>query len=140
MSAKRSIKQDDGFQDRELAIPAEFSRLAEARRFADCVAAAVGFDEECRYQIKLAANEAVANAVEHGSSSPKDTVRVRAAREGSALALYVIDGGSFAGPVSAGEPLPERGRGMAFMHMLMDEVHIRPGADGTVIRLIKRLL
>jgi anti-sigma regulatory factor (Ser/Thr protein kinase) len=35
--------------------------------------------------------------------------------------------------------MPERGRGLAFMDLLMDEVEVRPGSGGTEVRLLKRL-
>jgi anti-sigma regulatory factor (Ser/Thr protein kinase) len=35
--------------------------------------------------------------------------------------------------------MPERGRGLAFLGQLMDEVDIKPGVDGTVLRFCKRL-
>jgi hypothetical protein len=57
------------FDERELSLPADLSRLLEARRFAADAAADFGSDEGTQQQIKLAANEAVANAMEHGSNS-----------------------------------------------------------------------
>jgi anti-sigma regulatory factor (Ser/Thr protein kinase) len=128
------------FGVREISIPAELSHLRQARQFAAAAAADFGFDEDQCYRIKLAANEAVANAVEHGSSSPQDTVIVRAAEEEGAIALYVIDGGRFRDRPLDAEGLEERGRGLAFMDRLMDEVEVRTGVGGTVIRLLKRLV
>jgi anti-sigma regulatory factor (Ser/Thr protein kinase) len=34
---------------------------------------------------------------------------------------------------------PEGGRGLEFMRLMMDEVDLRPGSDGTRLRLVKRL-
>ena len=53
-----------GFRGTELKLPAELSRLPDARSWADTAAEAFGFDEMVRYQIKMAVSEGVANAVE----------------------------------------------------------------------------
>jgi anti-sigma regulatory factor (Ser/Thr protein kinase) len=34
--------------------------------------------------------------------------------------------------------MPEGGRGLEFMRVLMDEVDLRPGRQGTLLRLAKR--
>jgi serine/threonine-protein kinase RsbW len=113
--------------------------LPEARSFAETCAEAFGFPEDVCYQVKMAMSEAVANAVEHGSRSPGDSVRVRAVAEGPALAFYVIDTGSFVPRIAPRGALPERGRGLAFLGQLMDEVDIKPGTDGTTLRFAKRI-
>lgn len=127
------------FSTRGLTLPADLSRLLEARRFADDAAAAFGFDEAARQQIKLAANEAVANAMEHGSPTTDHEVALLAVEEGGALTIYVRDGGSFVPRMMHRGAMPERGRGLAFMDLLMDEVEVRPGSGGTEVRLVKRL-
>jgi anti-sigma regulatory factor (Ser/Thr protein kinase) len=52
-------------------FPAASQHVREARDFVDEAAAAAGFDEDARFDIKLAATEAVANAILHGSRSPE---------------------------------------------------------------------
>ncbi len=135
MTALQAVR----FSQRELQLPADLSRLGEARRFADEVARRFGFDEATVQQIKLAVNEAVANAIEHGSPSEREHVTVRAVEEGGALAVQVTDSGSFVPRMVARGAMPERGRGLAFMDLLMDEVEVRPGSRGTEVRLLKRL-
>jgi anti-sigma regulatory factor (Ser/Thr protein kinase) len=127
------------FSDREFSIPADLARLPEVRRWADEAAGDFGFGEPERYQIKMAASEAVANAVEHGSSSPADQIGLRVRNEGGALAFYVTDTGRFVPRIAPRGSMPERGRGLAFMGQLMDDVDLRPGPEGTVIRFAKRL-
>ena len=127
------------FRGAELKLPAELSRLPDARSWADAAAEAFGFDELVRYQIKMAVSEGVANAVEHGSSSPADEIHLRAASEGGALAFYIRDSGKFIPRISPRGDLPERGRGLAFLGQLMDEVDIKPSATGTELRFCKRL-
>ncbi len=128
----------EGFSERVLSLPADLSRLLEARRFAEEAAADFGFDEATQQQVKLAANEAVANAMEHGSRTPADEVALQAVEEEGALAIYIRDAGSFVPRMMHRGAMPERGRGLAFMDLLMDEVEVRPGSDGTEVRLVKR--
>jgi anti-sigma regulatory factor (Ser/Thr protein kinase) len=128
-----------GFAGAELSLPAELSRLPDARSFADTAAEAFGFDEMVRYQIKMAVSEGMANAVEHGSSSPSDRIFLRAREESGGLAFYIQDQGQFIPRVSPRGEMPERGRGLAFLGQLMDEVDIKPTPEGTVLRFCKRL-
>ena len=128
------------FYEREISIPAEPARLAEARSFATSAAAEMGFDEREQYLITTAANEAVSNAVEHGSASAADTVRLRVTVEGNDFALYVFDlGEDFRRKEGPVDQAAERGRGLSFMDRLMDRVDVKPGSEGTVIRLSKKL-
>ena len=55
------------------------------------------------------------------------------------LTLCVWDCGSFLGPRVDPSDLPERGRGIAVISVLMDEVELLPRSDGTVMRMRKRL-
>jgi len=127
------------FATAELTLPAELSRLPDARSWADIAAEAFGFDEMVRYQIKMAVSEGVANAVEHGSASPSDEIRLRAVAEGDSLAFYIRDTGSFVPRIPPRGEMPERGRGLAFLGQLMDEVDIKPSPVGTELRFCKRL-
>jgi anti-sigma regulatory factor (Ser/Thr protein kinase) len=128
-----------GFAGAELQLTAELSRLPEARNWADDAAEAFGFDEMIRYQIKMAVSEGVANAVEHGSSSSTDQIKLRAVCEGNSLAFYIRDTGKFIPRMERRGDLPERGRGLAFLGQLMDEVDIKPSDSGTELRFCKRL-
>ena len=127
------------FDSRDLRLPADSSRLPEARQFVEDAAAEFGFEEAKQHQIKLAINEAVANAMEHGSPYPNAEVELRVMSEDGALAIYVSDCGNFTPRTAHREAMPERGRGLAFMDLLMDEVEVRPGPGGTRVRLLKRL-
>src|SRR5689334_14172471 len=121
----------------EIAIEADLSRLPEVRTFAQEAALLAGFDDEAAYMITMAASEAAANAIEHGSSAPGDEIQIKAAVEGPALAFYITDRGRFVPRVTRGA-MPERGRGLHTISALMDEVDLTPGAGGTVLRFAKR--
>jgi anti-sigma regulatory factor (Ser/Thr protein kinase) len=127
------------FEPREHSIRAELAHLKEARDFADDAAAAFGFNNEGRYQVKLAMSEAVTNAIEHGSSAPDDPIGLAAVEERGALAFYVADTGRFVPRMAPKGELPERGRGLEFMRLVMEEVDVRPGPGGTVLRFTKRM-
>lgn len=122
----------------ELVLRAEPSQLATARRFVEGAAAGFGFDERGRHELAFAVNEAVSNAIEHGRPSPEGTIRLTVADEDGALIFSVEDHGTFVPKASMLEALPERGRGLAFMAAVVDEVDVCRGSAGTVVRLSKR--
>src|SRR3954466_10908239 len=140
-AAAPGTASQDGFGRQEMTIQADLSRLAEIRRFTDRACRAYGFPPEVCFQIKLAMSEAVANAIEHGSTTPDDPIRLQVVNEGEALAFYVSDGGTFIDPsmVYDHDLMAERGRGLGFIELLMDDVSINPSPEGTVIRFAKRL-
>jgi anti-sigma regulatory factor (Ser/Thr protein kinase) len=126
------------FSPREHSIRADLDRLKEARDFAARAAAEFGLGAEALYDVKLAVSEAVTNAIRHGSRSPDDSVRIVATEESGALVFEVLDSGTFVPRVVRRGDLPEGGRGLEFMRVLMDEVDLRPGRRGTLLRMAKR--
>jgi len=125
-------------EQRVLRLPAEPSQLALAREFADDAAARFGFDEVERYQFKLAVSEAVANAIEHGRPYPDGTIWLQLMEEADLLTIEVWDAGRFTTNLVEEGALPERGRGLAFMTVFVDELDIVRGDDHTAVRLSKR--
>ena len=127
------------FKPRKHSMQADLGYLKEARDFAERAAADFGLDGPACYDVKLAMSEAVTNAIKHGSSSPDDPIRIFVLAEGPALVFEVIDTGRFVPRVSRrGGELSESGRGLEFMRILMDEVDLRPGEEGTLMRFAKR--
>jgi anti-sigma regulatory factor (Ser/Thr protein kinase) len=124
---------------REHSIPADLNCLKEARDFGDRAAEEFGLSLEARYQVRLALSEAVTNAIQHGSSSTDSPIRICASAEGGALVIEVLDTGRFVPRVTRRGDMPEFGRGLEFMRLMMDEVDVQPGSDGTRLRLVKRL-
>jgi anti-sigma regulatory factor (Ser/Thr protein kinase) len=128
-----------GFERRVHSITADLARLKEARDFAERAAEDFGFDSGGCYQLKLAMSEAVTNAIQHGSASEEDPIDLRAEVEGDALAFYVKDTGRVVGSLPLNShSFPDDGRGLEFMRRLMDDVELRPGQDGTLLRFAKR--
>ena len=126
------------FQPRKHSIQADLGLLKEARDFAARAAQDFGLGEGACYDVKVAMSEAVTNAIQHGSSSPDDPIRIAIMAEGSALVFEVLDTGSFRPRVMRRGELSESGRGLEFMRVLMDEVDLRTGKEGTLMRFIKR--
>jgi anti-sigma regulatory factor (Ser/Thr protein kinase) len=126
------------FEPREHSIRADVGLLKEARDFAELAAADFGFNEEVRYAVKLAMSEAVTNAIQHGSTSPHDEIRILAIEESGALVFEVTDTGRFRPRVARRGELPESGRGLEFMRRLMDDVDLRQTTYGTLLRFVKR--
>jgi anti-sigma regulatory factor (Ser/Thr protein kinase) len=126
------------FKRREHSILADLGFLKEARDFAARAAADFGFDRAACYDVKLAMSEAVTNAIQHGSSSPNDPIKIGIGAEGGALVFEVLDTGRFRPRVMRRGELSESGRGLEFMRVVMDEVDLRPGNGGTLMRFAKR--
>jgi anti-sigma regulatory factor (Ser/Thr protein kinase) len=124
---------------RALDVRADPSELIGVRRFAEHAAARFGLGEQERFDFTFAVNEAVSNAIEHGRSSPQGTIRVEVATEADALVFRVEDYGEFTPKApAAADVFAERGRGLAFMAAVVDEVDVRRGESGTVVQLCKR--
>jgi anti-sigma regulatory factor (Ser/Thr protein kinase) len=124
---------------REHSISADLGRLKEARDFGERAAAEFGLPEDACYEVKLALSEAVSNAIQHGSRSGDALILISVSGEAGALVIEVIDTGRFVPRVTRHGDLPESGRGLEFMRLMMDEVDLQPGSDGTRLRLVKRL-
>jgi anti-sigma regulatory factor (Ser/Thr protein kinase) len=123
---------------RELRLRADPSELRTARRLAEQAADDYGLDEDARFRLTLAANEAVANAIEHGSPSDEGTVMVRVCEDGEGVRFEVRDWGTFTAGFPDPEGLGDRGRGLPLMAALVDEVDLKPGDEGTLVRLLIR--
>jgi len=127
-------------QPQVLAISPGARGLSEGRGFIERALAAAGFDAAARYQITVATNEAVSNAMEHGAPCDDGHFHLAASVESGSFVFSVRDCGEFE---TAATPLPdpvaERGRGFAFMNLLMDDVRLDARSGATTLRLAKRL-
>jgi anti-sigma regulatory factor (Ser/Thr protein kinase) len=121
---------------RLLAKPSELQRV---RDYADQAAVRFGFGHAERFEFVFAVNEAVTNAIRHGTADEAGTIGLRIAADGDRLLVDVCDRGPFVKPVASDEPMPDRGRGFQLMARLMDDVEVRVRPAGTTVRLGKRL-
>jgi ketosteroid isomerase-like protein/anti-sigma regulatory factor (Ser/Thr protein kinase) len=127
-------------QTQVLAISPGPPGLSEGRGFIDRALTAAGFDAATRYQITVATNEAVSNAMEHGAPCDDGRFHLAASVESGSFVFSVRDCGQFEDSSSPlPDPVAERGRGFAFMNLLMDDVRLEARAGHTVLRLAKRL-
>jgi len=127
-------------QPQTVAISPGAAGLAEGRDFIDRALAAAGFDAAARYQLTVATNEAVSNAFEHGAPCDDGRFHLAAGVESGSFVFSVRDCGVFeesASPLP--DPVAARGRGFAFMNLLMDDVRVDARAGETILRLAKRL-
>jgi len=129
------------FKERELSIPADLCMLHDARDWAGTAAADFGFEDEERFQVRLATSEAVTNAIVHGSQARSDSISLEAREEHGALVFEVRDPGvdGTVPPIASPDgQLSEGGRGLELVEMVMDEVELICRADGSVLRFAKR--
>ncbi|TDC42875.1 PAS domain S-box protein [Micromonospora sp. KC213] len=111
-------------------VPARMSRISPLRTELNDWLAACQVPETERYGIVLACSEAVANAIEHGyQGDPSGVVSVTAALDGGLLDLRVSDTGRWRAP----QATVHRGRGLALMGRLMDDLVIDRGTGTNVL-------
>lgn len=80
--------------------------------------------------VVLAVDEAAANSIEHAGVSPQRSIAIRCSIAGRVLCVEVCDPGSW----KHESPDSSRGRGLAIMRKLMDEVHVH--LDGAETRVV----
>jgi anti-sigma regulatory factor (Ser/Thr protein kinase) len=128
----------EAFTGVDLRLPAHPTELKRAR---DCVAAAAaefGFDHKTGYELVFAVNEAVTNAIKHGSPDPDGTISLTIEADGDALVCTVQDSGPFI-PAKSTSEADESGRGFTFMTALTDDFELVLESDATIVRLRKAL-
>ena len=79
-------------------------------------------------QITLAVNEACTNAIEHAYSPGPAEFEVEASADDGHLTIFVRDAGRWRAPRGR-----HRGRGLAIIDAVMEEVEINSGAAGSEI-------
>lgn len=122
---------------REVRLPARPAELERAREYADEAGAAFGLDPRRRFEWVFAANEAVTNAIRHGTPDDDGTIGLRIVADANRLTLSVSDRGPFIPAARESGRLADHGRGLASMVRLMDDVELLAGPDGTVVNLHK---
>jgi anti-sigma regulatory factor (Ser/Thr protein kinase) len=92
-------------------------------------------DPDVADDLSIAINEAVANAIEHGSSDESAIVDVAVRRTDDYVEVEINDPGT----QRVGAADPDRGRGFTIMHALMDNVTFTPSLVGTTVRMHRSL-
>jgi EAL domain-containing protein (putative c-di-GMP-specific phosphodiesterase class I)/anti-sigma regulatory factor (Ser/Thr protein kinase) len=122
----------------EVSLRPTYDQIDEARRLIHIAADAAGLDEAGIWDLKVAATEALSNAIEHAPLSTDGMIHLRITQERGDLTLEVWGGGSRDTVTAARDP--SRGRGIGIMTALMDDVELTRHSDGdALVRLTKRL-
>ncbi len=118
----------------------ELRNVGLARRSIAGFASVCGFSEPEVADIRLAAGEALSNAVEHGRGRRVGAFSVACSYDDDVLTIEVRDSGDgFAAPPDPGTIAPDprgRGFGLFLMRRLMDDVSFT--RNGTTVRLVRR--
>jgi anti-sigma regulatory factor (Ser/Thr protein kinase) len=118
-----------------LTLPARPSSLASMRRAVGQWLRLAGAGEDEIYEVLVACGEACANTIAHAHPALSDSsFELRAGREGPEVEIMVRDTGRWRPPADEG-----RGRGLALIRELMDDVEIEPSERGTTVKLRRRL-
>src|ERR1700751_5721952 len=118
------------------AFTSDLRNAALAQKSIAIFASVCGFSETEVADIRLAAGEALGNAVEHGRSARSSGFSVRCTYDGEQLIVEVRDNGSGFSPFADDSVPPlgrERGLGIYLMRRLMDDVSY--SHNGTLVRL-----
>jgi anti-sigma B factor antagonist len=118
-----------------LRLRPDASELALARGFAIAAARRAGLDPRQQYNLAVATNEAVANAIQHGQPCPSGAVEMWVEEGGEALTVGVRNGGDFVLAPLPPDPLREGGRGLRLMSQLVDKISVLRESGQTVVRL-----
>lgn len=117
-------------------LPAAFEQLAPARHRLREWLKLLDVDTGREAEILLAAGEAITNAIEHGSGcDPTRTVAIEAFVGGGAVTLTVSDSGRWSVDSSASRRSNLRGRGLALINALAEQVDTVRSAQGTRVTL-----
>lgn len=120
-------------------MPAELGSLAVVRDAVGALLGREGWSPNERGRVLLAVNEALANAIEHGSL-PDTDVTVELQVSAGAAEIRVSDRGRPGVPVPtcrhpAPPPSSTRGRGLVIMRTLADHIELHDRHGGTEARL-----
>ena len=121
-----------------MTFPAHASYLAETRTaLRDWMARAELANDQVQ-SILVAVGEAVANAIEHGHRDrPDGLITLDATMMVNEVRLLIVDSGSWKPERTS--PDITRGRGLALMRGLLDDVAIDREDSGTTVRLLSRI-
>jgi serine/threonine-protein kinase RsbW len=131
-----------------LSIESEFGNVFLIGLAINKIACSIPLGEQAAFEMELAVVEAVNNAVEHAHRQRRDKrVTVQVDIEPNLISFTVIDQGPPIGfealmPAAEGmenAPEIERGRGLAMIRALMDEVRFERKGKANHIMLIKYL-
>ncbi len=132
-----------------LEVPARLEALASISNFVVDAARGAGLDEHAVWEVQLAVDEAVTNAIVHGyhEHELRGTLSISIAQEDGKFVVSLRDQGAPFDPSRVPEPdlvspLEQRktgGLGLFLMRKLMDDITFEREANVNVLRMTKRL-
>jgi len=127
----------------ETVYPPRRAWAAQMRKALRAYLAEQALDADVAYDVVLAADEAFINAVSHAGGAD-DVIRVSACVTESEASVEVQDGGGGftfrrSDPRSVPDVRRPNGRGVFLIESMMDEVSVRSGRRGTIVRMVRRL-
>jgi PAS domain S-box-containing protein len=117
-----------------LRAPADPNSLASLRQTLRRWFREIDAPEQDAYDVLVACGEACANAVQHAYGAGEGHVEVDVAAQDGDVEVVVRDSGRWRTASPSGG-----GRGLDLMRGLMDTVDVQTGADGTVVRMRRRV-
>lgn len=131
----------------EIVLRTQLSDLERLTAFVEQFANEAGVPADAAFQLNLALEEVVTNAITHGQAAAEAGVRVALARHGDVIEAEVIDGGAAfdprtVAPPDLAAPLESRqvgGLGIHLVRQFVDELDYRRENAHNHLRLRKRL-
>jgi anti-sigma regulatory factor (Ser/Thr protein kinase) len=131
------VCQVTGADDLDLSVEARPDQLRVLRHALSAWLEASGTPQDDANDVLLAVAEAAANAVEHANrGTGRGSAHLSAWFDGATLVIEVRDDGSWLPPTGTDIT---RGRGLAIMRAVMDDVDVTSTDGGTVVRMSRRL-
>ena len=118
----------------ELRLPADPGALAQLRQRIGRFLDASGANDEERFELTLAVSEAAMNAIEHAYGPSEAEFDLSASISGDEFRAEVRDSGRWRERRS-----DDRGRGLAIIEALMDDVEVTADPTGTSVRMRRRM-
>ena len=134
----------------ELSAHARLDNLATIANFVTKAAQISGLDEKAVFEVQMAVDEACANIIEHGYGEEEGylaQIALCCERTEGDFVVTIRDSALPFEPHAVPPPnitgrlnrRQERGLGLFFMHKLMDEVRFHFDAEGTELRMVKKI-
>lgn len=135
-------KTDDLGAWTEKILPTDLAGIRESERDLLARMAAVGYDEDHRFAVRLAFEEAMVNAMKHGNKmDPSRSVTLSYRVSPERVEIRVADEGPGFDPGGVPDPTADEnlnkpcGRGIMLMRCYMDEVAY--SSSGKEVRMVK---
>jgi EAL domain-containing protein (putative c-di-GMP-specific phosphodiesterase class I)/anti-sigma regulatory factor (Ser/Thr protein kinase) len=120
-----------------LSFEPDIAELEAVRTLVETRAEQAGMGKADVWDMRVAATEALSNAIEHAPLAPDGLIHLRITQEQGELLLEITGGGNPNGTHATADP--NRGRGIGIMTSLMDEVEMKHEDGAGVTRLAKKL-